>query len=520
MTKYALLSVSQREGIEDFAAGLIKLGFTILTTSGTGKCLSAKGIESVSIRDYTGQPEILGGRVKTLHPKIHGGILARRRDPSHLEDLQEHEIPPIDLVAVNLYPFEAQLAKNPEASLAEMIEFIDIGGPTMIRAAAKSAEDVYAVIDPADYDRVLESLQGDVKDDKSVALRHELSAKVFRELAHYNLEIAKFLAREDGDDAARCTGSVWELAQQLRYGENPQQRAALYRSFGEGELSWQQLAGKALSYNNILDADAGYRLIRTLSWCQERFSAGEVVCILKHLTPCGAAVAATQAEALQRAKQSDPRSHFGGIIGFATEVTEEAAHEVVKDFTEIVIAPAFSDAALKVFEKRKNVRLLQCDYEAPLEEEVRSTLFGYLRQSPDLVSCDTASCHVAAGEGAFEDRRADMELAWALVGHTKSNAIVLVRDQMLIGSGAGQTSRIDSVEVALYKAREHGHALEGAVAASDAFFPFPDSVERLAECGVRAIIAPNGSKKDDEVVAVAENLGITLLFAPERHFRH
>lgn len=533
MKKFALLSVSNRDGIVEFARGLTELGFALLTTSGTQRFLSEYGIPTHSIAEYTGQDEILGGRVKTLHPKIHAGILARRSESTHQEELQVHDIPFIDVVAVNLYPFEEQLKNADDKTLEEMIEFIDIGGPTMIRAAAKNCESVYAVIEPSDYGTVLEALANGDEDSSSVELRLQLSQKVFTHLAHYNLEISKYLSSQASEKSrreyvlngvVRAQGQIWREAQSLRYGENPHQSASLYRGAAEMQQNsgagWRQLGGKELSYNNILDADAGYRLTRMLSTQCARFAEGEVVSIMKHLTPCGVAVARSQDEALIRAKKSDPRSHFGGIIGFSSEVTEAAAREVVADFAEIVIAPRFSEEALEVFSKRSNLRLLECDYTIPIAGEIRSTLFGYLEQTPDLMSCSIHDGEVVSGALQDSQLQQDLELAWSIVAHVKSNAIVLVKDQQLIGSGAGQTSRIDSVEVALYKAKEHGHDTAGAVAASDAFFPFPDSVEKLVKAGVRAIVTPNGSKKDSDVIETAHQLGITLIFVPERHFRH
>ncbi|MCI5066500.1 bifunctional phosphoribosylaminoimidazolecarboxamide formyltransferase/IMP cyclohydrolase [bacterium] len=530
MEKYALISVSNRAGLSDFAKGLQAHGYTLLTTSGSGAFLQQDGISSVAIDEYTGQREILGGRVKTLHPKIHAGILARRSVASDLEELRAQEIPQIDIVAVNLYPFEAKLRENPDADRAEMIEFIDIGGPTMIRAAAKNSADVFAVIDPEDYAKVLEVLDESHDDlNRAQQVRSELSTKVFAQLAHYNLEIAKFLSRnEHEEESLSCSsiqelsavsGAVWPSRTPLRYGENPQQPAALYS--GGGERSWKQLAGKPLSYNNILDADAGYRLIRTLTTSRDRFGGKEVVCIMKHLTPCGVATGGTGAEALRKAKQCDPRSHFGGIIGFSSPLTSECAQEVIQDFVEIIIAPGFSDGAREVLSQRKNIRLLECDYEAEVGYEVRSTLFGSLKQAPDasIISCRECE-EVVESESRSDSEGEDLELAWILAAHTKSNAIVLVKNQMLIGSGAGQTSRIDAVEVAIYKAKEHKHDISGAVAASDAFFPFPDSVERLAEEGVAAIVVPNGSKQDEMTIQTAREKGVGLLFAPERHFRH
>ncbi|MCB0321101.1 MAG: bifunctional phosphoribosylaminoimidazolecarboxamide formyltransferase/IMP cyclohydrolase, partial [Bdellovibrionales bacterium] len=550
-TRYALLSVSDRDGIDSFAVGLQERGFTLLTTSGTGKFLREKGIESQSIEEYTGQLEILGGRVKTLHPKIHGGILARRNIPEDIRDLEAQDIAAIDVVVVNLYPFEAKLQELKSDSsgdvfsqekIAKLIEYIDIGGPTMIRAAAKNCAHVYAVIDPADYPRVLACLESESSEGGRSAefaalspqhqLRLELSSKVFSALAQYNLEIGKFLSQSievlrDSEEVgiappfSKQAGVCLVRTQALRYGENPHQPAALYRDASAANItSWEQLSGKELSYNNILDADAGFRITQSLYRFRDRFRKGSMVNIVKHLSPCGVAVGSDAVEALQRAKASDPRSHFGGIIGFTEQVSKRAAEEVVRDFCEIVVAPDFSQEALNVFSSKPNIRLLRCNMDGGPEVELRSTLFGYLAQGLDLHTCAVGSLDVVAGPPLQAELLHDLELAWCLVGPIKSNAVAFVKDQQLLASGGGQTSRIDAVEVAIYKAKEHGHDLRGAVASSDAFFPFPDSIERLAEVGIQAVVTPGGSVKDPLVIEKAKELGVTLIFTPERHFRH
>lgn len=528
--RYALLSVSDRSGLIEFARGLTSLGFTLLTTSGTGKALKEEGLSSVSIEDYTGQDEILGGRVKTLHPKIHGGILARSGFEEDESDLRRCDIARIEVVAVNLYPFETKLSGPKTLTPIEMVEMIDIGGPTMIRAAAKNFQSVFPVLDPLDYPRVLQSLQGG---DDSLGLRRELAVKVFTTLARYNLAIASYFsavsdALDEGPKSyadlalAPVTGLVLERKQELRYGENPHQRAGeysnIFRAFGD-DGAWQQFGGKQLSFNNLLDLDAGLRTLRVLP--KKRCS----VAILKHLTPCGAAVADSLGEALERAKLSDPRSHFGGIIAFSGEVDEEVAESVAADFAEIVVAPKFSTGAREVFKKKKNLRVIEVpegevDGASGSLFEVRSAAGSILVGEHDSGVSDVSSLECVTSRKVSETELEDLDLAWRLCSQVKSNAITLVREGMLLAGGGGQTSRIDALEVAFQKCDTHGHDLKGAVAASDAFFPFVDCVEKLAERGVTAIVVPSGAKRDDEVRARAEELGLSLIFAPDRHFRH
>ncbi|MBX7143809.1 MAG: bifunctional phosphoribosylaminoimidazolecarboxamide formyltransferase/IMP cyclohydrolase [Oligoflexia bacterium] len=519
MKRAALLSVSDRTGLEAFARGLQSLGYVLLTTSGTAKFLAGVGIATVAIEEYTGQKEILDGRVKTLHPKIHAGLLARRDDVAHMRQIESDGILPIDIAAVNLYPFVKNLSGSNASDPEHMIEFVDVGGPTMIRAAAKNHASVYPVIDPADYPAVLEVLAGRAsKQVSELEFRRALAVKVFTQLGYDSLEIARYFSSSgkvtDQSALSPISGVVLQKAQELRYGENPHQQAAFYTAVGATELPWKQLHGKELSYNNLLDFDAIVRIIQEFPQTQP------AVVIVKHLNPCGAAVAATSEEALKMAKRCDPRSHFGGIIAFNQVVDEQSALGVKEDFAEIVVAPGFEPRALELLQKNKNIRLLQADLKSRTQFEFRTAAGGYLIQQRDQSASDISSLEVMSDRKPSKQELADLQLAWRLCSHVKSNAIVIVNQGLLIGVGAGQMSRIDSVELAIAKARKHGHTLNGAVAASDAFFPFTDSLETLAGVGVQAVVAPAGAKRDEDVVQMAKQLGISLIFAKDRHFRH
>lgn len=527
MKKAALISVSNKTGVEDFAKSLVNLGYEILTTGGTGKALAEAGVPFTSIEDYTGQKEILNGRVKTLHPKIHAGILARRDDDSHMNVLKDDSIMPIELVVVNLYPFSEGLTTDKAMDPVQMIELVDIGGPTMLRSAAKNYNSVYSIIDPQDYDAALEHLSGKSSASDAFEFRRYLMTKVFTETASYDLAIARYfdIVTCDESGPALCEeklapgaqtveGVVLKREEELRYGENPHQRASFYVPYDKRDSSWTQLQGKALSYNNLLDFSAATALARQLP--KDKACAA----ILKHLNPCGAAMADTVEEALVKAKQGDPRSHFGGIIVANKLVDDSCAQEIVKDFTEIVVAPEYTPGAKELLSKKKNVRVIELDFSKPVAREMRSVEGGVLIQEPDpgVSSIDQAEAQTERKLSAAE--KADLQLAWTLCAHLKSNAICLVSSGMLLASGAGQMSRIDAVEVALMKARMHDHDLSSAVAASDAFFPFPDCVEVLAEAGVKAIVVPGGSKGDEAVIKKAQEVGISLLFVTDRHFRH
>jgi len=533
MEKAALLSVSDRTGIVDLASELSNLGYKLLTTTGTGKLLDQHSISHLPIEQYTNQKEILDGRVKTLHPKIHAGLLAKRSDPTHMAELAQSGFLPIEVVVVNLYPFSQKLETDTVQTPDKMIEFIDVGGPTMLRAASKNFNSVFVLSDPADYSAVIECIKsGRAASPEGLELRRDLAVKVFTLLAQDNLEVARYFSSVSVQEqrlglnsspgslavTAGVSGIVARRSQDLRYGENPNQAAALYREYsvvGGRERSWTQLSGKELSYNNLLDIDACIRIVRDF----ERASFFSV--IIKHLNPCGAAFGSSALDALKRAKLCDPRSHFGGIIGFNKVVDKAVAENIREDFTEIVVAPNFNSEALELLNKNKNLRLIKLDLNAPaLKFELRTIEGGILVQERDQSSSSIGQAELVAGSALDQKGLEDLELAWKLCSHVKSNAITLAKDGLLIGAGAGQMSRIDSIELSISKARFHGHDLKNAVCASDAFFPFSDSLEALAKQGVRAVISPRGAKRDDEVVQAAKKLGLSLYFVNDRHFRH
>jgi phosphoribosylaminoimidazolecarboxamide formyltransferase/IMP cyclohydrolase len=526
MKKMALMSVSDRTGLVELAEALNKAGYTLLATSGTGKALQEAKLPYTSVESYTGLAELLDGRVKTLHPKIHAGVLARRDDPSHLAQLSAADIALIDLVVVNLYPFtkylESERAQNPD----EMIELVDVGGPTMIRAAAKNHKFVLPLIDPADYSEVV-SLLAQAKSSANpfpLSFRRAMAAKVFKALSAYDAAIGSYFASVDsgeitGEVVPHTVSVTLTKSAELRYGENPHQQASIYNTASSNlpllsGPQWKQLGGKELSYNNMLDLDAALRLLADLP--KERTA----VAILKHLNPCGVALADSVVEAIERAKECDPRSHFGGILLANREVDQAAALEIRGDFAEIVIAPSFSHEALVTLQTSKNLRILQVNPAVLAGYELRTVAGAVLIQQPDITRSTVASAQRVSDRVATDDELADLDLAWRIVGHVKSNAIVLVRGGLLIGVGAGQMSRIDSIELAIRKAKAHGHLLSGAVAASDAFFPFPDSIEALAAEGISCVISPAGARRDDDVSATASAKNVSLFFASDRHFRH
>ena len=516
MKKAALISVSDRTALPGFAAKLQQLGYLLLCTSGSLAFLKEQGLEAQSIEQYTGQPEILDGRVKTLHPKIHAGLLARRDKPEHMRELEEHGIYPIELAVINLYPFLKNLESEAASDPQRMVELIDVGGPAMIRAAAKNGGSVYVVTDPADYPKVAEALE-QRDSEAQLRLRRALAVKAFTLMAADNLAVAKYFSAklEEHEDFPPVSGEVLVRADTLRYGENPHQAAALYREFNAGPSPWSQLSGKELSYNNLLDLDAVYRVISS-------FQQSKPFCaIIKHLNPCGAALAETVLGALEAAKLGDPRSHFGGIIGFNRPVDRAVAENIREDFAELVVAPDFSAEALDLLRKNKNLRIIKVMLsESGHSMELRSVAGGTLCQAGDQRISSVEEAQLVTSRGASPAELSDLQFAWNICAHVKSNAIVIVREHMVIGVGAGQMSRIDSVELAISKAQTHGHQIRGGVAASDAFFPFPDSIERLAAAGVRVVIATSGSKRDAESIRVAEQLGISLYFSADRHFRH
>ena len=515
--KRALLSVSDKRGLVDFARGLDALGVSLLSTGGTARALRDGGVRVTDVSEHTGSPEILDGRVKTLHPKIHGGILARRDLESHRRALDEHGIGTIDLVCVNLYPF-ADVTARKDCSFDEAIENIDIGGPSMVRSAAKNHEHVIVLVDPDDYASVLDELRrdGTVSGEK----RRELARKAYAATAAYDGMIADWLGRGEGR-FGRTIHRQWNLIQALRYGENPHQDAAFYRDLdaaGASIATAKVLQGKELSYNNILDADAALQLVLEFS---------ETACVaIKHTNPCGAALARTPLDAFRKARLCDPVSIFGGIVAFNREVDEATAHEMKDVFLEIVIAPRFSRPALDLYassQKLRNVRLLEIDLGGQdrrgIELELRKVLGGVLVQSRDLEPAGAKREIVTRRAPTPSESRA-LEFAWRVAKHVKSNAIVLANEDSLVGVGAGQMSRVDAARIAVLRAREHGREIRGAVVASDAFFPFRDGLDVCAEAGATAVIQPGGSLRDADIKVAADEHGMAMVLTGARHFRH
>ncbi len=511
----AIISVSNKTSVVDLARGLAELGFEVYSTGGTHKALAEAGVAVTSVSKLTGFPEILDGRVKTLHPAVHGGILARRDRPSHLEELAKSGIEAIDLVAVNLYPF-VETVTRPGVSLDDALENIDIGGPTMIRAAAKNFPHVLVLVDPADYSSLLDLLRGG---GVPLEERRRLALKAFQHVSSYDTAIAQYLRAEEEAFPQQLTVSLSKLFD-LRYGENPHQQAAVYReeSVRWGGQTWgivaaEQLHGKALSYNNFLDADAAWRAALD-------FPEATAV-VVKHTNPCGLACHQDLAEAYRRALSGDPVSAYGGIVAVNRELTGETAEEIGKTFYEIVIAPAFSEEALTILQKKKNLRLLQLGEEAAVGRatalEYRRVSGGFLAQEPDAYLDDAIELKVVTKRAPSEEELADLRFAWKVVKHVKSNSIVVVKDRTLLGMGAGQPNRVTSVHLALRRAEERAR---GAVLASDAFFPFPDGVELAADGGVTAVIQPGGSIRDQEVIEAADARGMAMVFTGIRHFRH
>jgi phosphoribosylaminoimidazolecarboxamide formyltransferase/IMP cyclohydrolase len=518
----ALLSVSDKRGLADFARELAALGWEIVSTGGTADALRKAGVPVVSIEQVTGFPEIMDGRVKTLHPKVHGGLLARRGHADDRAALAQHSITPIDLVAVNLYPFRETVAK-PSVAFEQAIEQIDIGGPAMLRSAAKNHQDVIVVVDPDDYPVVIEALKsGSLTPGASPGnpeLRHTLAAKVFAHTAAYDAAIHRYLTRDAAGWPETITLAL-ERRQELRYGENPHQAAALYATDEPGIRSLEQLHGKELSFNNLLDLDAA--LMAVAPWS----GADRAACaIIKHTTPCGIALGRFPAEAYDRALATDRTSAFGSVIAFNVAVDRAAAEAMRELFVEVVVAPAFHDDALAVFREKKNLRVVRLPPAAVADAsgwDYKRVAGGFLvqqRARPEQAA-DETGWKVVTRRRPGEAEWRDLRFAWAAVGAVKSNAILLVRDEAAIGIGAGQMSRVDASFLAVHKARQQGHDPSGAVLASDAFFPFADGVEEAARAGVRAIIQPGGSVQDAEVVAAADHADIAMVVTGMRQFRH
>ncbi len=513
----ALIGVSDKTGIAEFARTLAALGFRLLSTGGTAKLLRDDGIAVTEVAEVTGFPEILDGRVKTLHPRIHAGLLARRDLPPHMATLKEHGIDPIDLLVVNLYPFEQTVAK-PDCTFDDAIENIDIGGPAMLRAAAKNHGSVAVVVDPADYARVAEELKAN--GEVGAALRFELAQKVFAHTARYDGAISNYLSSLDADrrrsQFPQTLTRQWVKVQQMRYGENPHQSAAFYRErdVGAGLLAgYAQLQGKELSYNNIADADAAWECVRSFS---------ETACVIvKHANPCGVAIASDVATAYAKAFKTDSTSAFGGIIAFNRALDGECARAVAKQFVEVVIAPAFDDKARAIFAAKQNVRLLTVEPGgAGNDFDFKRVGGGLLVQSPDAKQVQRAELRVVTKLAPTEAQLDDLMFAWRVAKFVKSNTIVFARDGMTLGVGAGQMSRIDSARIASIKAKEAGLTLAGCAAASDAFFPFRDGLDVVIDAGATCVIQPGGSVRDDEVIAAANERGVAMVFTGTRHFRH
>ena len=513
----ALISVSDKAGVVEFARGLAALGVPILSTGGTAKLLEKEGLRVTEVSAHTGFPEMLEGRVKTLHPKIHGGILARRDSPSHMAAIREAGIAPIDLVVVNLYPFQATVA-DPECRLEDAVENIDIGGPAMLRAAAKNHGGVAVVVDPADYAPVLEELRAAGR--VSEATRFALARKVFAHTAAYDGAIANYLFSLDAHHRRREFPDVLSLQfhkmQDMRYGENPHQSAAFYRDErpAAGSLAhYRQVQGKELSYNNIADADAAWECVKSFS---------EPACvIIKHANPCGAAVAENLAAAYAKAFKTDPVSAFGGILAFNRALDRATAESVGRQFAEVLIAPRVEPEAREFLATKQNLRVL----EVPLAHAANPHDFkrvggGLLVQSPDAKTVGRDALRVVTKKAPTEAQWADLLFAWRVAKHVKSNAIVFCRDGMTLGVGAGQMSRVDSARIASIKAANASLALKDSAVASDAFFPFRDGLDVVVDAGASVVIQPGGSVRDDEVIAAADERGVAMVFTGVRHFRH
>ncbi|MGO8813527.1 MAG: bifunctional phosphoribosylaminoimidazolecarboxamide formyltransferase/IMP cyclohydrolase [Terriglobia bacterium] len=511
----ALISVSDKSGILELASGLARLGVELLSTGGTAKLLREKGLKVRDVSDLTGFPEMLDGRVKTLHPKVHGGLLAIRSNPQHQAQVKEHGIEFIDMVVVNLYPFE-KTATIPGVTLEELIENIDIGGPSMLRSAAKNFEDVTVLLDAADYPGVLEEMK---KNGGSVsrATRARLARKAFAATAAYDSAISTTLQKMANGEFPETLHLTYRKVMDLRYGENPHQKAALYRNpavGGRGLASARQLQGKELSYNNLVDLEAAWRLA-------QEFDQPTTI-IIKHTNPCGAATSATLVESYLRALEVDPVSAYGSVIAFNRAVDGPTAEELAKLFVEAVVAPGFEPAALERLAGKKNLRLIDMSTTAgdDLGLQFKAVGGGLLVQTPDFLPAQPGQWKcVTERQPTAEETEATI-FAWRIVKHVKSNAIVYARAGVLVGVGAGQMSRVDSVKLGASKARDLNHSLEGTVLASDAFFPFPDGVEEAARNGVTAIVQPGGSVRDGEVIAAANQHHLAMVFTGVRHFSH
>jgi phosphoribosylaminoimidazolecarboxamide formyltransferase / IMP cyclohydrolase len=514
----ALLSVSDKTGLVDFARALVARKVELLSTGGTARLLIDAGIPVTEVSAYTGFPEIMDGRVKTLHPRVHGGLLGRRGVDDAV--MAQHDIPPIDLLVVNLYPF-AQTVAKPDCTYADAIENIDIGGPAMVRAASKNHESVTVIVDPADYDRVQSELD-DNAGATSIDTRARLAAKAFAHTAKYDTMVSQYLLSREESPAEpfpQTLPLVYEKIQDLRYGENPHQQAAFYREpGGRGTCvaNAKMLQGKELSFNNIADTDTAVECVRVFA---------EPACVIvKHANPCGVATSVSLADAYDRAYRTDPTSAFGGIIAFNRELDEATATAIVsRQFVEVIAAPSVSAGAGSVLAGKQNVRVLvigALSNTSPTELEYRSVVGGLLVQSRDTALAQPETFKVVTQLKPTPTQYADLWFAWRVCKYVKSNAIVFAKEGMTIGVGAGQMSRVYSTHVAALKAKDEGLVVDGSAMASDAFFPFRDGIDAAAKYGIKAIVQPGGSKRDDEVIAAANEHGMTMVFTGMRHFRH
>lgn len=514
----ALISVSDKTGVVEFAKGLVALGWEILSTSGTMKLLKKSGVPVTSVSDVTGFPEICDGRVKTLHPKIHGALLARRDIPEHMKELKDNDIDTIDLVCVNLYPFRETIAK-PDVTMEDAVEHIDIGGPSMLRSAAKNWESVTVVCNPADYETILSEIKADGNTTRETRLK--LSAKAYTHTAEYDMAISTYMRAQAG--LPEKLFLEYDLKQELRYGENPHQEAKFFASTVKEPFSLataEQLNGKELSYNNIQDANATLNIAREFD---EPFCVG-----VKHMNPCGSATGKTIAEAWKKAYEADKTSIFGGIVAANREIDLETAQMLKPIFLEIVMAPSFAPDALELLCTKKNLRVLKVDMskDNTVRKQYVSMNGGMLVQDRDINTKPVSAEQCVTEAKPTAEQLADLEFAWKIVKHVKSNAIVVAKNGMTYGVGAGQMNRIGSAEIALKQAqatlKEEGTDImtEGLVLASDGFFPFNDCVALAAEYGIKAIVQPGGSIRDEDSVKLADEKGITMLFTGERHFKH
>ncbi|MBR6408120.1 MAG: bifunctional phosphoribosylaminoimidazolecarboxamide formyltransferase/IMP cyclohydrolase [Clostridia bacterium] len=515
MKKRAILSVSDKTGIVDFAKELVDLGFEVLSTGGTATAIKDAGIPVTNVSDITGFPECLDGRVKTLHPMIHAGILAMRSNPRHMQQIENLGVTPIDVVAINLYPFKQTILK-PDVTLEDAIENIDIGGPTMIRAAAKNWQDVAVIVDPADYSKVIEEYKANGEVSRDTKFR--LCGKVFDHTAAYDALISNYLRKQRGDSPLGDTVTfTYEKVQSMRYGENPHQAAAFYREIGNQDNTLdaaEQLHGKELSYNNINDANGALDVLKEFGW-DKPAAVG-----VKHANPCGVGTGETIYEAYMKAYNADPVSIFGGIVALNRPVDEQTAEELAKIFLEIIIAPDFDEKALEILTKKKNIRLLKLPQCAKANDEslldMKKVAGGLLVQQLDTKLLD-GELKVVTDRAPTDEEMEQLLFAWKIVKHTKSNGIALAKDNATVGIGPGQTNRITALELAI---KYGGDKVKGSVMASDAFFPFSDCVEAAKNAGITAIIQPGGSIRDEDSIKACNEAGIAMVFTGMRHFKH